>query len=117
MAPHIDTRSGSTPKGQEPGCVSDAPKNADAPKDGSAEQRVAALEAALTQVKQWSEAYPLTVFPEPDFARAHEVLQAAGMTLDAISASNMRHVITQVQAIVDAALSPGQPEPKMDGGA
>lgn len=59
---------------------------------------------ALQRIKQWSEAYPLSVFPEPDFARAAEVLSAAGMTLDAISASNMRHVITRVQAIADAAM-------------
>jgi hypothetical protein len=62
------------------------------------------MEEALHQIKTWAQAYPLAVFPEPDFAKAHEVLQAAGMTVDAISASNMRHIITRVQAIVDAAL-------------
>jgi hypothetical protein len=40
----------------------------------------------------WLDAYPLTMFPEPDLKRAAEVLKAAGMTLDSISASNMRHV-------------------------
>lgn len=62
------------------------------------------MEDALHQIKQWSLAYPLSVFPEPDFKRVAEVLKAAGITLDAVSASNMRHVITRVQAIVDAAL-------------
>ena len=60
---------------------------------------------ALHRIKQWSEAYPLTAFPEPDLKRAHEVLTAAGMTLDAISARAMRHVTTRVQAIADAALA------------
>jgi len=55
----------------------------------------------LHSIKSWSEAYPLSVFPEPDLAKAHEVLRANGMTLDAISASNMRHVITQVQSMID----------------
>ena len=44
------------------------------------------------------------VFPEPDFAKAHELLQAGGMTLDAISASNMRHVISGVREIVEEGL-------------
>lgn len=57
------------------------------------------LQERLDQITTWAEAYPLTMFPEPDFKKAHEVLSAAGMTLDAISASNMRHVITQVAAI------------------
>lgn len=61
---------------------------------------------ALHKVHQWAEAYPLSVFPEPDFKRAHEVLTAAGMTLDAISASNMRHVIEGVRKIVSEALTP-----------
>lgn len=56
------------------------------------------------QIKNWCEAYPISVFPEPDFGKAHEVLKANGMTLDAISASNMKHVITQVQKMIDAAI-------------
>ena len=58
----------------------------------------------LHNIKSWSEAYPLSIFPEPDLAKAREVLQANGMTLDAISASNMRHVITQVQSMIDKAI-------------
>jgi hypothetical protein len=58
----------------------------------------------FAQIKSWSKAYPISVFPEPDFKKAHEVLKANGMTLDAISASNMKHVITQVQAMIDAAI-------------
>jgi hypothetical protein len=61
-------------------------------------------EDLLHRIKSWAQAYPLSIFPEPDFKKAHEVLTANGMTLDAISASNMRHVITQVQKMVDDAL-------------
>lgn len=57
------------------------------------------LQERMDQIFAWAEAYPLAIFPEPDFKKAHEVLSAAGMTLDAISASNMRHVITKVAAI------------------
>jgi hypothetical protein len=58
----------------------------------------------FAHIKNWCEAYPISVFPEPDFKKAHEVLKANGMTLDAISASNMKHVITQVQKMIDAAI-------------
>lgn len=81
-------------------CAVPAPPVGDAPADPAKER----MADALQQISDWAGAYPLSVFPEPDFARAHEVLQAAGMTLDAISSSNMRHVITRVQAIADAAL-------------
>jgi hypothetical protein len=48
-------------------------------------------------VEEWAKAYPLDVFPEPDFKRAYEILKAAGISLDCISAANMRHVITRVR--------------------
>lgn len=70
-------------------------------KDAASGERMA---DALHKIKMWSQAYPLEVFPEPDLKRAHEVLTAAGMTLDGISAHAMRHVITRVQEIVDAAI-------------
>ena len=51
------------------------------------------LRDQLHSIKGWAEAYPLEVFPEPDFAKAAALLEAGGMTIDAISASNMRHVL------------------------
>jgi hypothetical protein len=59
---------------------------------------------ALERIVQWSEAYPLDVFPEPDLKKVREVLTAAGLSLDQVSASNMRHVITRVAEIARAAL-------------
>lgn len=67
--------------------------------------RAERMEGALVQIDQWSQAYPLSVFPEPDFTKAAEALKAAGMTLDAISASNMRHVVEGVGNIARAALA------------
>ena len=58
----------------------------------------------LEHIRMWLEAYPLSIFPEPDFGKAHKVLTENGMTLDAISASIMRNVITQVIEMVDAAI-------------
>lgn len=63
------------------------------------------LVAALGRIEQWGQAYPLTVFPEPDFKKARALLEAGGMTLDAISASNMRHVVEGVQQIAVDALN------------
>ena len=66
------------------------------------------LEDALQQIDSWSRAYPLDIFPEPDFDKAREVLTAAGLTLDAIASSCMRRVVDGVGRIARAALSPNQ---------
>lgn len=67
-------------------------------------ERAARANEALDSIIRWADAYPLSVFPEPDLKRAHEVLTAAGMTLDAISASAMRHVISEVAKIAREAI-------------
>ena len=67
-------------------------------------KRIEELEEALQRIDNWAKAYPLKVFPEPDFKKVAEVLKASGLSLDAVSASNMRHVITQVKDIVEQAL-------------
>ena len=59
---------------------------------------------ALQRIEQWSKAYPLDIFPEPDFKKAAELLKAGGITLDAISASCMRHVVEHVGEIARKAL-------------
>jgi len=66
--------------------------------------KVGELEAALQRIVQWSEAYPLEIFPPPDYPRARAVLEANGMTLDAISADCMRHVVEGVGKIAREAL-------------
>lgn len=62
------------------------------------------MQKALERISQWAKAYPLSVFPEPDFKMAHKALKEHGISLDAVSASNMRHVIKGVSKIVDEAL-------------
>ena len=69
------------------------------------EARLSKMEEALEKIIQWSKAYPVTVFPEPDFEKAAKVLKDNGMTLDAVSASNMRHVITEVAGMAREALA------------
>ena len=59
---------------------------------------------ALERIQTWAQAYPLAAFPKPDLKKAHKVLKAAGMTLDAISADAMRHALSGVKDIVDQAL-------------
>ena len=58
----------------------------------------------LERIVNWSKAYPIDVFPEPDLKKAHEILKANGMTLDAISASSMRHVVAGVGKMAKDAL-------------
>lgn len=55
----------------------------------------------LHKIRQWCEAYPIDVFPEPDFKKAAKVLKENGMSLDSISASNMRHVVNGIKSILD----------------
>jgi hypothetical protein len=62
-------------------------------------------ENALEQIVQWSEAYPLKIFPEPDFKKARELLEAGGITLDAVSASCMRYAVEGVGKIARDALA------------
>ena len=62
------------------------------------------LVEALERIQVWSKAYPLSIFPKPDFKKAAKVLKAAGMNLDEISADNMRHVLDGIKDIVDSAL-------------
>ena len=64
-------------------------------------KEIETLRDKLHEIKHWCAAYPLDIFPEPDFKKARELLEAGGMTIDAISASNMRHVVTGIQRIIE----------------
>jgi DNA-binding GntR family transcriptional regulator len=64
------------------------------------------LRAALEQVQQWTEAYPLDIFPEPNWREARRLLEAGGMTLDSVSAGAMRRVVDGIGKITSAALKP-----------
>ena len=74
----------------------------------AAEARAERYEEALHRIDVWANAYPLDIFPEPDFKRVREVLEAAGITLDSVSASNMRHVLNGVARIVENAMKGGE---------
>lgn len=63
------------------------------------EERAERMEAALEAISAWGDAYPLIVFPEPDFKKVRELLEAGGITLGCVSASNMRHVVEGVAKI------------------
>lgn len=70
-----------------------------------AEARIDFLEGELQKIVNWANAYPLDIFPEPDFKKVRAALEAAGISLDQVSASNMRHVVTGVGNIARNALS------------
>lgn len=69
------------------------------------QERIDELIEALQRIVQWSEAYPIDVFPEPDLKKARELLAAGGITIDAISAHCMRHVVEGVGKIARDALA------------
>lgn len=62
------------------------------------------LTDALQKILQWSEAYPLDIFPEPDWAYARVLLGHGGISLDAISASCNRRVVNGIGDIAREAL-------------
>ena len=69
------------------------------------EERIERAREALERIEQWSRAYPISVFREPDLEVCAEALAAVGQTLDAVSASSMRHVVTGVGEIARSALA------------
>lgn len=64
-------------------------------------QRLEYAQAKLDKIDSWINAYPVEVFPEPDFKKAARILKDNGMTLDSISASNMRHVLNGISDIIN----------------
>jgi hypothetical protein len=71
------------------------------------EDAVEALQESMWRIVSWSKAYPIAVFQEPtaaDFDRAAVAMKACGLTLDAIAASCMRHVVVGVGRIAVEAL-------------
>ena len=71
------------------------------------DDRIMELEEALQRIIQWADAYPSDIFhiPSPaELKKAHEVLKANGMTLDAISAYAMRHALQGVGDIAKGVL-------------
>lgn len=61
-------------------------------------------ERAFERLRQWAKAYPLDAHPEPDFKAVRQALKEHGISLGAVSVSNMRHVITRVSEIIKEAL-------------
>ena len=66
------------------------------------ESELTEAEDKLSRINWWCKAYPLDVFPEPDFNVVKEALLGVGQTLDAVSASNMRHVLNGVKDIINS---------------
>jgi hypothetical protein len=62
------------------------------------------LTEALHKILQWSEAYPLEIFREPDWAKARALLAAGGVSLDAVSGACCRRVVEGIGDIARQAL-------------
>jgi len=67
-----------------------------------AQDRIYAIEDSLQQVVNWANAYPLKVFPEPNWKEVDRML--GSKILSRVSASNMRHVVEGVGKIAAEAL-------------
>jgi hypothetical protein len=73
-----------------------------------ARDRVEELEEVLRMIAEWGSAYPIDMFPEPDWARAQALLEAGGMTLDAVSAGVIRRTLRGVRKLAKEALNDGE---------
>ena len=76
----------------------------------AAADEIESLTEALERIKAWADAYPLHMFPEPDWGKVKDALESNGLSLGAVSASNMRHVITGISGIVNEALKENSDE-------
>ena len=69
------------------------------------------LEEALVRIRNWAqEAYPTEVFPEPDMKQVRSALEAAGVSLGAVSAHILRHALAGVGKIAQEALGKNSDE-------
>lgn len=59
---------------------------------------------SLQKIYNWSQAYPLDIFPELNMMRVAVVLAAAGIELGSVSAYCMRHVISGVESLAKEGL-------------
>jgi hypothetical protein len=55
----------------------------------------------LIEIKRICEAYPESIFPEPDFEKADRVLRDNGLSLTSISAYNMRYLAGRIIEIIN----------------
>ena len=58
------------------------------------------------RIQQWADAYPESVFPplsSDDWDAARKALLAVGLSLDRVSAANMKHVATGINAMLATA--------------
>tara|TARA_R110002094_G_scaffold54390_7_gene65609 strand:- start:4112 stop:4663 length:552 start_codon:yes stop_codon:yes gene_type:complete len=67
----------------------------------AAEADAGRYQDVLQKIQSWCEAYPLDVFPEPDWSEVKDKLGAK--LLSRVSASNMRHVVLGVKKLCDDA--------------
>jgi len=60
------------------------------------EELLGRIEKLLERIVQWSQAYPVDIFPKPDWKRAEEALIKEGMGVTSLSADAMRHVVEKL---------------------
>lgn len=71
-------------------------------------EREQQLQAALTRVKHWCEAYPVDTFKPPttaEWTRATQVLRNSDISISNLHASWARHILSGIVKIVDEVLT------------
>ena len=78
--------------------------------DPEESDRIIQLEEALQRIKQWANAYPVTVFkpiPPEKMELASKVLADNGIDMGALHASWARHILTGIAQLCEEGLKNG----------
>ena len=55
----------------------------------------------LNKIKRWTEAYPIDVFPKPDFEEVAKILNRHGIAIDGVAAHIMMRVLSGIKDIIN----------------
>ena len=78
------------------------------------EKLEAQIETFLYRIESWSRAYPVEVFPKPDWSKANEILKQHGMGVTSLAADSMRHVVESMGAEAKLLLTQIEKESEAD---
>jgi hypothetical protein len=87
--------------------VNSATEYGDGPTLLWAVERIDELETTLTRIRQWCDAYPITVFPplpDSELKRADKALDTVGISMTRLHGSWGRHIVQGIGDIIKMVL-------------
>ena len=78
--------------------------NSDNPISAAQNERIFELEDVLRQIYNWTQAYPIQLFSEPDMEKANELLRSGGIWMDQVAGHILRHTLDDIAEIAKSVL-------------